>query len=171
MSANIGFAGIQYRWFIGQVPPDQNERSKNATRPEAWGSRVKVRIPGIHKVDEVTDENLPWAIVAKPTSQGNYSGGSLGVYGGEWVIGFFLDESNQVPVITHVLGRNDNRFDLIKSENGFTNYKMVSRYNSGVEAGSPQTKAGEKPNSSVATDIPIGDWNASKNVTLNINNS
>jgi hypothetical protein len=171
MSANIGFAGIQYRWFIGQVPPDQSERSKDAERPEVWGSRVKIRIPGIHERCDVTDDDLPWAIVAKPTNQGNYAAGSTGIYGGEWVIGFFLDESNQVPVITHVLGRNSNKFDLIKSENGCTNFKNVSRYNSGVEAGSHQTKAGEKPNSSVATDIPIGDWNASKDVTLNINNS
>ena len=106
MAANVGFAGISYRWFVGQVPPDQNQTSKNAKWKDAWGERVKIRIPGIHDSCEVTDDNLPWAIVAKPTSHGSYSGGSTGIYGGEWVLGFFLDESNQVPVITHVLEKN-----------------------------------------------------------------
>lgn len=171
MTANIGFAGLSYRWFIGQVPPDQNEHSKNADRAknEPWCDRVKIRIPGIHDRCEVTDENLPWAIVARPTNQGNYSGGSTGIYGGEWVIGFFLDEANQVPVITHVLPRNDNRYQITKSEDGFTNFKPVNRYNSGVEAAFHQTSSGEKPSSSVASEIPIGDWEASKSVKLNIN--
>lgn len=169
MSANIGFAGLNYRWFIGQVPPDQNLHSKNADfgKGEAWGHRVKIRIPGIHDKCEVSDENLPWAIVAKPTNQGNYSVGSSGIYGGEWVIGFFLDEANQIPVITHVLPKNKSEFDLSESKDGCTNFKTVNRYNSGVTAGGHQTKSGQKPNSSAATDIPIGDWEASKSVKLN----
>jgi hypothetical protein len=166
MTANIGFAGLTYRWFIGQVPPDQNQRSKNATWTEAWGSRVKVRIPGIHDSCDVTDENLPWAIVAKPTSQGNYNGGSTGIYAGEWVIGFFLDEANQIPVITHVLGRNSNQFDLIESKDECTNFKSVGKYTSGVEAAFHQTKSGEKPTSSVASEISIGDWETSKGIKL-----
>lgn len=153
MSANIGFAGLSYRWFIGQVPPDQNERSKNADWKSAWANRVKVRIPGIHDSRDVTDENLPWAIVAKPTSQGNYSGGSTGIYAGEWVIGFFLDEANQVPIITHVLGRNTDERGLNESKNGSTDFKTVSKYTSGVEAAFHQTKSGEKPNNFVGSNI------------------
>jgi hypothetical protein len=172
MSANVGFAGLSYRWFIGQVPPDQNEHSKNADWiKEAWSSRVKVRIPGIHDVGEVTDENLPWAIIAKPTSQGNYSGGSTGIYAGEWVIGFFLDEGNQVPVITHVLSRNTDERGLNESKDGSTYFKTVSKYTSGVEAAFHQTKSGAKPTSSVGSEIPIGDWEAAKGIKLNINNS
>lgn len=162
MAANIGFAGLSYRWFIGQVPPNQNEHSKGATSPEAWGSRVKVRIPGMHDICEVSDDDLPWAIVAKPTSHGNFNGGTLGIYAGEWVLGFFLDETNQVPIITHILGRNGVKSGIKESVNGCTSFKTVNRYTSGVEAGPHQTKAGNKPNSFVGSEISKNAFNLAK---------
>jgi len=163
MAANVGFAGISYRWFVGQVPPDQNQTSKNAKWKDAWGERVKIRIPGIHDSCEVTDDNLPWAIVAKPTSHGSYSGGSTGIYGGEWVLGFFLDESNQVPVITHVLGKNNDTFKISSTSKGCTNFAPVNRYNSGIQANGNQTRTGSKPNSWVGKDISKTAFDAAKN--------
>jgi len=153
MKNNLGYATKEYSWFIGQVAPDQNEFVKGATWKDAHGDRVKVRIPGKHPKDAtVTDDNLPWAIVAKPTSQGNRNGGSLGVWGGEWVIGFFMDESEQVPVITHVLGNNLTHFDLTQSTDGSTYFKRVSRYNSQMTAQSYQTQGGSKPNGPAVPD-------------------
>jgi hypothetical protein len=143
---NIGFAGHDYIWFIGQVPPNQiaNKKEKGA-----WGNRVKIRIQGYHPSGpEVTDENLPWAVIAKPTSQGSYNYGSTGLAGGEWVIGFFLDESCQIPVITHVLGSNqiENLTTLEEAKSaGTTYFKNVTRYNYGITAANHQHKGGSKP--------------------------
>lgn len=110
MYSNTGFTGNSYKWFMGQVPIKKNQYQANAKYENAWGDRVKVRIPGIHPQDAtLKDDDLPWAIVAKPTSQGNFNGGSTGIMGGEWVIGFFLDSDSpvpQIPIITHVLGVN-----------------------------------------------------------------
>lgn len=142
----IGFVGNDYKWFIGQVPPDQlaNKKEKGA-----WGDRVRIKIPGYHSQGpEVTDENLPWAIIAKPTSQGSYNYGSTGLAGGEWVIGFFLDEACQVPLITHVLGATkvENIISLEEAKTAGTTYlKNVTRYNYGITAANHQQKGGAKP--------------------------
>jgi len=142
----IGFVGNDYKWFIGQVPPNQ---LANKTEKGAWGDRVKIRIPGYHSQGpEVTDDHLPWAIIAKPTSQGSYNYGSTGLSGGEWVIGFFLDEACQVPVITHVLGATkvENITTLEEAKAAGTTYlKNVTRYNCGITAANHQQKGGAKP--------------------------
>jgi hypothetical protein len=143
---SIGFVGYDYKWFIGQVPPSQ---LANKTEKGAWGDRVRIRIPGYHsKGSEVTDDNLPWAIIAKPTSQGSYNYGSTGLSGGEWVIGFFLDEACQVPVITSVLGASKvgNLTTLQEAKtNGTTGFKNVTRFNCGITAANHQTKGGSNP--------------------------
>ena len=143
---NIGFAGLNYQWFIGQVPPNQ---TLDKTDPDGWGDRVKVRIVGIHnKSGAITpDEQLPWAIVERPTSQGNASRGSTGLTGGEWVRGYFLDPLNQVPVITAVLGRgtyeNSTSLQIVK-ERKSTEFENITRYNS-FPPYSGQMRGGNKP--------------------------
>ena len=146
MKSNLGYATHEYSWFIGQVPPDQNQFVQGANWVESHGNRVKVRIPGKHPKNAlIPDEDLPWAIVAKPTSHGNYSGGSVGIWGGEWVLGFFMDESEQVPVITHVLGNNLVNYEVTKSKDGSTSFARVNRFNSGMFANINQVAAGAKP--------------------------
>jgi hypothetical protein len=143
---NIGFAGINYQWFIGQVPPNQ---TLDKTDHDGWGDRVKVRIVGIHnKSGTITpDEQLPWAIVERPTTQGNASRGSTGLTGGEWVRGYFLDPFNQVPVITAVLGRgtyeNNVSLQTVK-ERKSTEFENITRYNSFPAYGG-QVIGGQKP--------------------------
>ena len=144
--ANLAFVGKEYKWFVGQVPPNQLANKKEQG---AWGDRVKVRIQGYHpQCPEVTDENLPWAIIAKPTSQGSYNYGSTGLAGGEWVTWYFLDEACQIPVITHVLGSSQigNKIGLSKAQEAkTTNFKNVTRYNYGITAANHQQKGGAKP--------------------------
>ena len=146
MTANIGFAGINYQWFIGQVPPNQ---TLDKTDPDGWGDRVKVRIVGIHdKSGTVTpNDQLPWAIVERPTTQGNASRGSTGLTGGEWVRGYFLDPFNQVPVITAVLGRgtyeNNISLEEVKTQKS-TEFKNITRYNAS-QPHSGQVIGSDKP--------------------------
>lgn len=156
MISNIGFVGNSYKWFIGQVPPGQNQHVKNASWSDAHGDRVKIRIPGKHpKTAEVTDDNLPWAIVARPTSSGNVNRLSSGIWGGEWVIGFYMDEGEQIPVITQVLGKGDIEPKLTASVNGTTNFDNVSSYNGGLQAGNHQMTGGSSKKSDPRT-LPVG---------------
>ena len=52
------------------------------------------------KSGEILDNDLPWAIVEQPTTTGMRNGASMGLHGGEWVKGYYLDEGEQIPVIT-----------------------------------------------------------------------
>ena len=146
MANNIGYDIGNNKWFLGQVPPGQNQHREGVLWKDAHGDRVKVRIPGMHPMSsnddatEVLDPELPWAIVAKPTTHGNLNNQSSGIWGGEWVIGFFLDSDCQIPVITQVLG-NNYPGEIRESTNGTTLGKRVKRYTSGNPSNNTQIKA------------------------------
>ena len=131
MANNTGY-GFGGKWFLGQVPPESNQHY-GVDWDDQHGDRVKVRIPGMHPMAsnddayELLDEDLPWAIVAKPTTHGNRNYQSSGIWGGEWVIGFFMDEDCQIPVITQVLSNRDGGV-IRESTNGTTLGKSVKRY-------------------------------------------
>ena len=153
MADNIGYAIGNNKWFLGQVPPAQNQHVRSPIWNDNHGDRVKVRIPGMHPMSspdeekEVPDQELPWAIVAKPTTHGNRNAQSTGIWGGEWVIGFFMDEDCQIPVITQVLGNNLNEETDTKFSNGNTKGKRIDRYNSGREPNQAEITGGPKPTS------------------------
>ena len=135
-------------FFLGQIPPNWNEYVRKGSWEDGHNNRVKVRIPSIHsKGPEILDKDLPWAIVAQSTSAGNRNGTSTGLSGGEWVIGFYLDENEQLPVIMQVLGKNEVSGAKIKaSENGTTQFRDVSRFNSGQVAQAHQITGGPRKN-------------------------
>ena len=160
MAENTGYAIGNNKWFLGQIPPCQNQHVKSAIWTDAHGDRVKVRIPGMHPTSsedekrELLDDDLPWAIVAKPTTSGNRNAQSTGLWGGEWVFGFFLDEECQIPVITQILGNNLNDGeDIRRSINGTTGGKRVDGYNTGRDpnqaevTGAPRQTSQTKPTS------------------------
>ena len=91
----IDFYGDQSRWFIGVV--------KSNNDPLTMG-RLQVRIHGIHGEDQeqVPDENLPWAQVLTPVTEGGVTnlGNFLGIQIEARVFGIFLDGINsQQPLI------------------------------------------------------------------------
>jgi len=142
MRNNLGTIG-SYRWFIAQVATGQNQFVKGGTFDDNHAERVKIRIPGKHprSSSEVSDDNLPWAIVAKPTTTGNRNHITSGIWGGEWVIGFFMDEGEQQPVITHVLDNNLPEFET----NVSNSFKRVNRFNSGMKPSTTQIVSGSSP--------------------------
>lgn len=122
--------------FIAQVAPRQNQHVADAKWEEAHGDRVRVRIPGKHTSEDIADFDLPWAIVSKTTTTGNLSNTSSALWGGEWVVCCYMDESEQIPIILHVLGNNLSDYDIRESINGTTAFKRVDRFNSGLVASS-----------------------------------
>lgn len=149
MTTNLGYALGNNKWFLGQVAIEQTQTPahKNAKWKDTHSDRVKVRIPGLHPTKstddrfELADDQLPWAIVAKPTTHGNYNHQSCGLHGGEWVIGFFIDEECQIPVITSVLGQNY-AGEINRASNGTTLGKTVSRFTRGNPPG-PHQQGGD----------------------------
>ena len=142
--------------FVAQVAPDQNQYVKGASWNDAWGSRVKIRIPGKHPESaEIKDDDLPWAIVTQSTNYGHFNRGSCGVWGGEWVLCVASDQAGQDPIIIGSFGRAANMPEITASINGTTQYKDVSTYNGGLQAG-PHQMSGGSSKKSDPRKLPIG---------------
>ena len=121
-------------WWIGQIPNEDVWKENKAGYPQpnntdapGFAERYKVRIMGYHTgaMEDLKDEELPWATVMYPVTAG---GGGRASYQnanltqGCFVFGFFLDgDQCQVPVIMGALGYND--YQAVKStlpqKNGF----------------------------------------------------
>ena len=103
-------------WWLGQVAPESTWAENKAGVPtpnndsiKGFGERYRVRIMGYHtaNIDEIPDNELPWAYVMYPTTAGG--GGRSGsqnanISQGDFVFGFFMDgEDAQMPVIMGIL--------------------------------------------------------------------
>ncbi len=107
-------------WWIGQVAPESSWKDNKPGVPvgsneeiKGFGERYRVRIMGYHtaNIDEIPDNELPWAYVMYPVTAGG--GGRSGsqsanISQGDFVFGFFMDgEDGQMPVIMGILGNNE----------------------------------------------------------------
>ena len=103
-----------FRWWIGQVAPEDAQGSQIQEIGEAWGTRVKVRIFGYHPPDEteLANDDLPWAQVLLSPQCGSGKanrGKSLRVSPGDTVMGFFLDgDDAQLPVVMGLFAKSGN---------------------------------------------------------------
>lgn len=92
------FYGDKFKWFIGIVKDTHSD-----------GKSVRVRIFGVHRMDDVTDvsdRDLPRAVVLMPNTGSQTGGGHTGhsLTYGTWVMGFFADGDNcQQPIIVGVI--------------------------------------------------------------------
>ena len=146
-------ASLPDGFFLGQIPPNWNEFVRTLSWEDAHNNRVKVRIPAKHsKSGEIPDSDLPWAIVEQSTFTGMRNGVSVGLWGGEWVKGYFLDEGEQIPVITGVLSVNIVDGEIKDSENGSTGFRKVKRFNGGFIAQAYQMVGGPKPKAPAVPD-------------------
>jgi hypothetical protein len=99
--------GSQFKWWVGQV-------EKKDTK---YSNRFKVRIVGRHLKTSsiVKTDDLPWAHtmlpVTTPYSDGNVTGATANLEVGNWVIGFFLDDDAQKPIIMGSIGHVANSTD------------------------------------------------------------
>jgi hypothetical protein len=107
-------------WWLGQIAPESTWKDNQPGFPvgtnsdiKGFGERYRVRIMGYHtaNIDEISDDELPWAYVMYPVTAGG--GGRSGsqsanISQGDFVFGFFMDgEDAQMPVIMGILGNNE----------------------------------------------------------------
>ena len=152
-----------FRWFIGQIAPDevQAPQTKGAPKPGGryskagpppFGNRYKVRIMGYHPYNtvELKDEDLPWATVISPPGYGTGSAGlfkTVRFQQGDTVIGFFMDGDNaQIPMILGAFGNSPSK----ASEGAPLPFKSFTGYTSTLKEPSVGTLA--KSNSTGARD-------------------
>lgn len=102
-----------FNWWIGQVEDTEDKKK---------GARYKVRIVGQHlkECDIVPTEELPWASVMMPVttpfSDGGVTGASSNLRPGNWVIGFYLDNDKQKPIIMGSIGHTPGSTKVINSD-------------------------------------------------------
>lgn len=99
---SINFYGDNIRWFVADVI--------DSTPPYGFEGRVRIRIHGVHNPStrDVRQNELPWAQVVIPTTEGGVSG--LGatprLEAGALVFGMFMDGAeSQVPLVLGSLPR------------------------------------------------------------------
>ena len=96
-----------FNWWIGQIEQDHRKDPKKS-------GRCKVRIVGLHPqtCDIVDDADLPWATSVMPVTNPHQPGAGYSVSSqlraGIWVVGFFMDNDKQQPVIIGSIGRTAN---------------------------------------------------------------
>lgn len=143
-----------FSWWIGQIESNKNEDPKNS-------GRYKVRIVGQHlKSGESTPTaQLPWAQVMLPVttpfSDGGKTGASVGLNLGNWVVGFYVDNDKQKPIIMGSIGHTAGATKLENveedpnpggTEKGFTTYKdETANPNLSQPMGSDKKRNGDQP--------------------------
>ena len=91
-----------FNWWIGQVETGRESDPKKS-------GRYRVRIVGVHLKEgqKTPTEQLPWANVVMPVTtpfSDGKSSATAELRPGNWVIGFFLDNDHQRPIIMGSVG-------------------------------------------------------------------
>ena len=123
----IKYYGDKVRWFVADLI--------DATPPFGLEGRVRIRIHGVHNPStrEVRQNDLPWAQVVLPTTEGGVSGlGSTPrMEAGALVFGFFMDgKESQVPLVLGSLPRTEYPTPVQKS---LAYQDLIERVNPDVE--------------------------------------
>lgn len=133
------FYGDKFKWFVGVVKDAAGD-----------GNRVRVRIFGVHHIEDtenVSDGDLPLALVLLPTTGGQTGGGSgsHGLSSGTWVFGFFADGDDcQQPVIVGVISGGTGSTDNTATP-GSTGASGTITPGTTPGDTTPQTSGGETP--------------------------
>jgi len=92
-----------FSWWIGQIESEKAADPKNS-------GRYRVRIVGTHlkNCDATPTEALPWAQVMMPVTSpftdGGTTGATVDLRQGNWVVGFYVDNDRQKPIIMGSIG-------------------------------------------------------------------
>ncbi len=163
-SSNSGSVG--YPTWIGQIADDSTWRDnqlpgkfKDSETIPGWGYRYKVRIMGIHDHggkdgDPIPEDQLPWANIEYPVTAGSGIGGAFQtsqIRQGMFVMGEWMDEDEQVPMITGLLGNNaQTAFEMATGMTGGEAFKPFSGF-SEVKTPYPGTSGIKAPDNSLVT--------------------
>ena len=144
-----------FNWWVGQI-------EQGSTKDPKGSGRCKVRIVGLHpqQCDVVDDKDLPWATTMMPVTNPHSPGGLFSVTpklkSGHWVVGFFMDNDKQQPVIIGSVGRVANSTSTSTAEksdpsegcNSLTTYIDDQK----LASDQPTTQNGEVPAPVTAVD-------------------
>ena len=162
-TSKIGNDG--FPWWIGQVEgvADLEENNKG-------GYRYKVAIVGEHPKSRelISTAELPWANVMMPVNQpfapGNIVGSAAQLTPGCWVVGFYIDNDKQKPIIMGSIGQTPGSTTLtetIRQEDPDSRFATGDRTNpfevDPLTDGNPGASSTSKQNGGPSTGTRRGD--------------
>ena len=162
-TSKIGNDG--FPWWIGQVEgvADLEENNKG-------GYRYKVAIVGEHPKSRelISTAELPWANVMMPVNQpfapGNIVGSAAQLTPGCWVVGFYIDNDKQKPIIMGSIGQTPGSTTLtetIRQEDPESRFATGDRTNpwevDPLTDGNPGASSTSKQNGGPSTGTRRGD--------------
>ena len=116
-----------FNWWVGQIEGTASDEENNK-----GGYRYKVAIVGDHPQDKnlLPTKNLPWATVMMPVNvpfmPGNTGGAHPQLISGCWVIGFYLDNDKQKPIIMGSIGTVPGSTTVINEEDPNNNNRFIT---------------------------------------------
>ena len=129
-----------FNWWVGQIEGTASDEENNK-----GGYRYKVAIVGDHPQDKtlLSTENLPWATVMMPVNvpfmPGNTGGAHPQLIPGCWVIGFYLDNDKQKPIIMGSIGQVPGSTTVINEEDPTNDKRFVTALKTDSNALNPNT--------------------------------
>ena len=129
-----------FNWWVGQIEGTASDEENNK-----GGYRYKVAIVGDHPQDKklLPTKNLPWATVMMPVNvpfmPGNTGGAHPQLIPGCWVIGFYLDNDKQKPIIMGSIGQVPGSTTVINEEDPNNDNRFVTALKTDSNALNPTT--------------------------------
>ena len=129
-----------FNWWVGQIEGTASDEENNK-----GGYRYKVAIVGDHPQDKnlLPTKNLPWATVMMPVNvpfmPGNTGGAHPQLIPGCWVIGFYLDNDKQKPIIMGSIGQVPGSTTVINEEDPSNDNRFVTALKTDSNAINPTT--------------------------------
>ena len=129
-----------FNWWVGQIEGTASDEENNK-----GGYRYKVAIVGDHPQDKklLPTKNLPWATVMMPVNvpfmPGNTGGAHPQLIPGCWVIGFYLDNDKQKPIIMGSIGQVPGSTTVINEEDPNNDNRFVTALKTDSNALNPNT--------------------------------
>ena len=162
-----------FPWWIGQVEKTTDDDKKNK-----GGYRYKVRIVGDHPGDPeiLPTDSLPWSTVVMPVTApfmpGNTGGAAAQLDEGCWVVGFYIDNDKQKPIILGSIGQTPSATRIVNTSGpdrkpfvtGESYKNQVDPYKDGTEnvTGNGESEDGARTGGGLSTGREIEDENGDK---------
>ena len=135
-----------FNWWVGQI-----EGTASGEENNKGGYRYKVRIVGDHPESKeiLGTKDLPWANVMMPVNvpfmPGNKGGAHPQLEIGCWVVGFYLDNDGQKPLIMGSIGQTPGATTVVKNRRPGSSTSYDTALPSDTYTPTDGTPPGENP--------------------------
>ena len=119
------------RVYFGKVAPTMGQKKQLQGGGWSWRYQVRIMDKHPHSKDILPDKDLPWAMVLLPVTAGSGAAGysqTPAINQGDTVSISYLDNDEQIPIITGILPRTEDVSTAEPNQNGDTGFIPSTGY-------------------------------------------